>query len=177
MGTALVPSAAPSPFPESRRKSLEMPRVINAFVAATSMAAVALSGCGGSVKERTDLAGKATFSGKPIVYGQIDFLPDGAKGHKGPSGGAEILNGEFDTAKTGAGILPGPHRVQITAYEAKPANNMDETSVTKSTPLFIGYEVTAELTSAPYEVDVPATAKGFDAFKSSQQNRPAANAP
>lgn len=153
-----------------------MSREFNAFVVACSTV-VALYGCGGSVKERTNVAGKATFSGKPIVYGQIDFLPDSAKGHKGPSGGAEIVNGEFDTAKMGAGILPGPHRVQITAYESKPANNTDETVTTKSTPIFVGYEVTAELGSSPYEIDVPASAKGFDSFKSSQQNRPAANAP
>jgi len=123
-------------------------------------------GCGrGASVQRVDLKGKATSAGQPIAYGQIDFLPDSGKSHKGPQGSAEIVNGEFDTSKSGAGILLGPHRVQVTAYESRPAGGTDETATTKASPIFVGYELTADIKSSEYNVDIPAEAKGFDSSK------------
>ena len=150
-----------------------MKRSLTLLAASCLLCPLSLAGCGGSSGvERTDLKGKATFAGKPIVYGQIDFLPDTGKSHKGPQGSAEIVNGEYDTSKTGAGVLPGPHKVQLTAYESRPASSTDETVTTKAAPLFVAYELTADVKGPEYNVDVPAEAKGFDASKPQKGARP-----
>ena len=125
-----------------------------------------------------DLHGKATFAGKPIAYGSIDFTPDAAKEHKGPAGSAEIVDGQYSTRETGRGIVPGPHQVRITAYEVKPPPaNPDETVPSDAKPpIFTGYTIAAELAAGEKDFDVPESAKGFNIFKDPAAT-PSANAP
>jgi hypothetical protein len=117
-----------------------------------------LTGCGGSDIELTDLSGKVTFAGQPVVYGQIEFVPDSGKGHQGPAGTAEIVDGSYST--------------RITAYEERPvAASDDETAPSSSKPpIFSGFTLEKELKEKSQDFDVPETARGFDLFKS----RPAA---
>ena len=123
-------------------------------------------GCGrGDGSGRIDVSGKATFDGQPIVYGQIDFTPDNSKGHKGPAGYAEIVDGRFDTARTGGrGIVPGAHVVRLTAYpEPFPDGGGvpdEEAEASGPAPLFIGYTTEQNIESATLDIDVPAEAKG-----------------
>ncbi|HET6422554.1 MAG TPA: hypothetical protein VFG20_02650 [Planctomycetaceae bacterium] len=137
----------------------------------------ATAGCGSELKLQ-HVAGKATFAGKPIPYGTIEFIPDSARGNKGPPGTAEIINGEFDTRReNGRGVVAGPHTVRISAYEEKPANSSDETAAsTAKPPLFIGYTVAVDGFLAEHNFDVPESAKGTDLYKTTP-NRPKTNDP
>ena len=140
---------------------------------ALTMAAALLVALGcGKKDDRTPVAGKATFGGKPIVFGTIEFLPDSSKGHKGPAGVAEIQNGEFDSARSQSGIYPGPHIVRITGYEEVPVTSTDETKPSTSKPLFVEYSISADIKGSPYDIDVPESAKGMDSSKPMKPARP-----
>lgn len=144
------------------------------------LAVLLLSGCGGSGDQLSNLSGKATFAGKPIAFGQIEFIPDAGKDHKGPAGSAEIVDGAFDTSRGGQGIVPGPHEVRITAYEERPAPaNPDETvPSTSKPPLFVGYVLREDLKAGNKDFDVPESARGFDPFKGAGQvGQPGPGAP
>ena len=52
-------------------------------------------GCGDSGPPRLRLSGAAKFDGEPIMYGDVVFTPDGAKGHSGPQGFANIRGTGF----------------------------------------------------------------------------------
>jgi hypothetical protein len=147
---------------------------VNVFVGA---AVLASSGCGGGMKLQ-QVTGKATFAGKPIAYGMIEFIPDATRGNKGPAGAAEIINGEFSTRKqNGRGVIQGPHTVRITGYEEKPVGSTDETVATTSKPpLFIGYTVNVDGFLAEQNFDVPESAKGTDIYKP-KVNQPKPNDP
>lgn len=54
-------------------------------------------GCGKAIKVYR-LKGPVTCAGKPVVAGEIVFLPFGEKANAGPSGIATIVDGRFDTA-------------------------------------------------------------------------------
>ncbi len=137
-----------------------------------------VSGCGGSGLKLQPVSGKVTFAGKPVAYGTIDFVPDTARGTKGPAGTAEIINGVFDTRKqNGRGVIAGPHIVRITGYEEKPVGSTDETvASTSKPPLFIGYTVNVDGFLAEHNFDVPESAKGTDIYKT-KLNQPKANDP
>ncbi|MDP1796185.1 MAG: hypothetical protein Q8K78_01825 [Planctomycetaceae bacterium] len=136
------------------------------------------AGCGGSGLKLQQIAGKVTFAGKPIAYGTIDFVPDSARGTKGPAGTAEIINGEFNTRKqNGRGVVAGPHVVRITGYEEKPVGSADETvASTSKPPLFIGYTVNVDGFLAEQNFDVPESARGTDIYKT-KPNQPKPNDP
>ena len=93
------------------------------YVCLMSLVAL-LSGCGGSgpsdAPERYDVQGKVTFAGNPIPQGTIQFVP--SKGNKGPAGSASIVNGEFNTADGGTGIIGGSHEIIFNGFDgnAKP---------------------------------------------------------
>lgn len=130
--------------------------------------AFAILGCGDSSDiERQDLSGQATFGGKPITYGAIQFVPDTARQHEGPAGSATIVNGAYDTAAGGSGVLPGPHLVRITAYDAPPGpGSEDELNPTEGPPpLFTGYTIEADVQGPTQDFDVPESARGFDVFQ------------
>ena len=135
---------------------------------AVVLSAVLMVGCGGSGMKLKEVSGKATFAGKPIAYGLIEFHPNDAKKHSGPAGSAEIVNGHYDTRKAGRGVAAGPHLVRITGYEERPApGSADETIVTVGKPpLFAGYTIEAEVPAGAHQdFDVPETARGFDLLK------------
>lgn len=126
-----------------------------------------VSGCGGGGVKTENITGNVTFAGQPVVYGLIEFIPDKKSQHEGPAGSAEIIDGKFDTAQGGIGIVPGPHLVRITAYEERPqAGSGDETQVVENKPpLFIGFTIEASIGAGGRNFDVPAEAKGFDLMK------------
>lgn len=132
-----------------------------------------LIGCGSGEVPLTNLSGTANFAGKPIVFGQVEFVPDAAKQHTGPAGSAVISNGTFSTAETGTGISPGPHLVRITAYEnVPPAASEDETAVVDGPPpLFVGYTVEMDLQNSELNIDVPEDAKGFNLYATQKTKR------
>jgi len=134
-------------------------------------------GCSGGLKLQ-DVTGKATYAGKPIPYGTIEFIPDVARGNQGAPGSAEIIDGQFSTRKqNGRGVVTGPHVVRITAYEEKPMGSKDETvSSTGKPPLFSGYTVNVDGFLAEHNFEVPESAKGTDIFKP-QPNLPKRNDP
>lgn len=79
---------------------------------------LAVTGCGDSDKRAHHVKGKVTFGGNPVAAGSVQFIP--AKGNSGPSGYAEIVNGEFDTSKSGnKGTVGGKHMVVIQAFDGK----------------------------------------------------------
>ncbi len=124
----------------------------------------AVLGCGEpDAVRRVDIQGTATFDGLPIIFGDVEFLPDQQKGHQAPSGYAEIVVGEFDTSLSGQGIVPGPHIVRVTAYSKRPDEVGDETIETEAiTPLFVGYEMDMDISPGILDIEVPAEAAGFN---------------
>ncbi|MBI1347683.1 hypothetical protein GC163_15515 [bacterium] len=135
------------------------------------LATCILAGCGSGEPSRENLSGKVTFAGQPVVFGVIDFVPDSEAGHQGPAGSAQIINGEYDTAKSGSGIYGGAHLIRITAYEEPPPPaSEDETKPTESKPpIFSGYTIQASIGEGTRDFDVPADAKGFDLMKQNVQ--------
>ena len=54
-------------------------------------------GCGKSVALHR-MQGTVTCGGKPVIRGEVMFLPFGEKANPGPAGIATIVDGRFDTA-------------------------------------------------------------------------------
>jgi hypothetical protein len=117
-------------------------------------------GCGGSKTYR--VTGKVTFQGKPVPAGKIYFLPDSSKGNTGPSGFADIKNGEYDTGATG-GSNPPSGAVIIAVEGLDPAAAPDKKDKSEEVTvklLFARYEVAADLPAekSTKNIDVPADA-------------------
>lgn len=94
-------------------------RFFRLIAAATTGCAMLVSlGCGGdSGPERFDVSGKVTLDGGPLSSGQIVFEPDATAGNSGPSGYADIVDGEYDTANA-KGTVGGAQIVRITGESA-----------------------------------------------------------
>lgn len=120
-------------------------------------------GCGNSEPQPSNIQGTATFAGKPIVYGQLQLIPDASKQMSGPAGEAEIIDGKFDTSLSGRGVFLGPYEIRVTAWEERPApSSTDETAVSQAkAPLFHGYTVKQVITAEGNVIDVPEAAKGY----------------
>lgn len=135
--------------------------------------ALLAAGCGGGGDsiELTDVSGKATFKGAPIAYGQIQFVPDANAQHEAPAGSAEIVDGAYNTAQGGKGIIPGKYEIRVTAYPSRPVvaaateSTEDVAAEPSVKPLFVGYTLNADLQSAQHDIDVPAEAEGFNLFE------------
>lgn len=128
-------------------------------------------GCGGAGVERHDVSGTATFDGKPIVFGEIEFISRHAEGIEAPSGSATIDNGEYDTSNAGQGIIAGPHEIRVTAYPSKPTHNEDETvEVEPVEPIFVGYSYESEVEPPTFNIEVPGDAEGFNFAESGKQS-------
>jgi hypothetical protein len=140
------------------------------LVAALTVTSLTAGGCGRAGSGRTNLAGKATLAGKPIPFGIVEFVPDDKKGHKGPVGSAEIVNGEYSTLQGDTGVLPGPHLVRVTGYEERPITSTNENEPSKSKPLFVEYVTNADLAGPAYDIEVPDNAKGVDFSLSNGKN-------
>jgi hypothetical protein len=147
---------------------------------ASLLITVALVGCGSGAPEFHQLKGNVTFDGKPVVYGTIEFIPDAAKGHQGPAGNADIVDGVYDTTVAGGkGLSKGPHIARVTLFAEKlPPANPDETVVTKSpAPIAVGFPVDVNVDGPELNIDVPAKAKGFDMYKVGRPMGPRAGDP
>ena len=156
-----------------------MPHLRRYGLVALAWGLLQTSGCGsGDEIQLTDVAGNVTFAGQPVVYGNIEFAPDTGKQHSGPAGTAEIVNGQYDTAQAGRGVVPGSHLVRITAYEDRPAPGPDDETLPSDAkpPLFSGYTIEADVSGPAHDFEVPESARGFDIFKSQQSVQPG-NAP
>lgn len=82
---------------------------------------VSVVGCGSSDPRGHHVRGDVTYDGKPVPYGEIQFIP--SSGNNGPPGRATIEAGKFDTSQQGnQGTVGGAHTVVITGFngEAKP---------------------------------------------------------
>jgi len=137
--------------------------------------AAALAGCGSGAPEFHQLKGNVTFDGKPVVYGTVEFIPNTAKGHHGPAGNADVVEGAYDTnAVGGKGLSKGPHIARVTIFPEKPpAPSTDETVVSKGpTPICIGFPVEVDVQGPELNIDVPAKAKGFDMYKAGRPAGP-----
>ncbi|MCA9050937.1 MAG: hypothetical protein KDA89_19505 [Planctomycetaceae bacterium] len=138
------------------------------------LAVVALCGCGGGDGvQRHQLSGSVTFDGHPLPFGEAVFRPQ-----TGPEGSATIRNGQFDTtADGGRDVIHGPTTIYVTGYSEEPAgSDGDETAEAEAAPpLFVGYEVTADLSSDTLDITIPGDASGYGTAK--QVQRSEANEP
>ena len=116
-------------------------------------------GCGDKTYR---VSGKVTFNGKAIQEGRIQFIPDSAKGNKGPVGSADIKDGQYDTgAAGGKGVIGGPMVIQIEAWDpAKKSEKPDKSPLSVAPPLFPPYQTSADLpkSDSNKDIDVPADA-------------------
>jgi hypothetical protein len=129
----------------------------------------ALAGCGPAAPEFHQLSGKVTFDGQPVVYGTVEFIPDAAKGHKGPAGSADINDGVYDTSLAGGqGLSKGPYIARLTIFPEKlPPTNENELIPTKAPKtIAVGFPIDVNVDGPTLDLAVPAKAKGFDMFKS-----------
>ena len=80
-----------------------------------SLAALISLGCGDGRPPRVTVSGQVLIDGEPLKQGNIKFVPEGAR----PSAGTIDENGRFTlTCYDGNdGVIPGTHRVQISASE------------------------------------------------------------
>lgn len=74
-----------------------------------------VAGCGQGRPDRVAVSGQVLIDGQPLTQGLIQFVPEGAR----PSGGKLDANGRFKLTcyDGGDGIVPGTHRVMISAKE------------------------------------------------------------
>jgi hypothetical protein len=114
-------------------------------------------GCGGKGNR---VSGKVTFKGNPVPSGKIYFIPDESKGNSGPTGYADIRNGDYDTSdRGGRGAVAGPVNVVIEANDGSPQTD-EKSGEVVAKALFPRYETTADLpdSSSTQNFDVPADA-------------------
>jgi hypothetical protein len=106
-----------------------------------------IAGCGRSTDgpKRYPLSGTVTYNGQPVPKGFITLEPDAEKGNSGP-GGADIVNGKYDT-RTTMGIVGGHYRVRITGTDGVPVTIEGE-ELPDGKPLFPPYETTIEFPAA-----------------------------
>lgn len=127
-----------------------------------------LSGCGGAgdAPPRYDVMGTVLFNGEPIPAGQIQFIPDTAKGVTGPAGNAVVIDGKFNTVERGTGIVGGSHYVVISGFDGQ---GDPEGLAPMGRPLFVRYRIEhdfPDVSEAPegeplkIEFEVPASAAG-----------------
>ena len=78
------------------------------------MAAV-LTGCGDGRPERVPVSGRVLIDGKPLKYGSVMLVPEGAR----PSTGRLDEQGRFTLScyDRNDGVVRGRHRVAVTAAE------------------------------------------------------------
>ena len=115
-------------------------------------------GCGGEKIYR--VTGKVTFQGKPVPAGKIYFIPDGSKGGTGPTGYADIKDGQYDTGAAGGRNAPAG-AVTIAIEGTDPSAPVDKKSEDVTVKLlFPRYELKADMPSdkSTKDVEVPADA-------------------
>ncbi|QDU30132.1 hypothetical protein ETAA8_52510 [Anatilimnocola aggregata] len=119
-----------------------------------------VAGCGPSQSgpKRYPVSGTVTFNRKPVPKGFITLEPSIEQGNSGPGGGAEIVNGKYDTTLE-QGVVGGAYKVRIVGTDGVPATIEGET-LADGQPLFEPYETTVEFplekTVKDFEVGKPA---------------------
>lgn len=83
-----------------------------ATVIASSLAIIAVGGCGRSMPERAKINGHVTYQGKPIDYGFIVFAPRNSTDDYYSQ--ATITNGEYSLEEHGP--IVGTNRVEIHGF-------------------------------------------------------------
>lgn len=103
------------------------------------------AGCGDTTDgpKRYALSGTVTYDGKPVPKGFITLEPNSEQGNSGPGGGADIVNGKYDT-KAAMGIVGGPYKVRITGTDGMPTSIEGE-ELPDGKPLFLPFETTVDL--------------------------------
>jgi len=112
-------------------------------------------GCGGGKTVR--VSGTVKFKGQPVPKGKIYFMPDTVKGNSGPTGFADIRDGQFDTSSGGGrGSAPGAVVVQIEGFVDIPP-----TGEVSTKQLFYPYQTTLDLPkqASTHALEVPAAAE------------------
>jgi hypothetical protein len=99
----------------------------------------------------------------------IYFMPDGSKGNSGPTGFAEIKDGEYDTSSGNGRAAPsGPVIIAIEGFDPsqpadKPKEGEDVSEEATVKVLFPRYEITFDMPAETIEKDIdvpPEAAKG-----------------
>lgn len=113
------------------------------------------AGCGSDGPRTYRLSGKVTFDGSPVPLGRIYFDPDLSRENRGPSGYADIVDGQYDTSTTGKGMVGGPMIVRIQGNRREGADSSGF-----GPPLFKEHTVRVELPreASTRDFDVPASA-------------------
>jgi hypothetical protein len=117
-------------------------------------------GCGGVKVYR--VSGKVTFDGKPVPAGKIYFIPDSSKGNTGPTGYANIKDGEYDTgASGGSGAPAGPVIIAVEGLDPSAApDKKDKSEDVSAKVLFQRYELAFDMPKekTTKDIEVPADA-------------------
>ena len=84
--------------------------------ATIALTLVAASGCSDGRPTRFRVSGQVLVDGKPLTYGFVRFVPEGAR----PSTGRIREQGRFTLTCYGKedGVVPGVHRVEVNAGES-----------------------------------------------------------
>jgi len=128
-------------------------------------------GCSSNDGGRKHVAGEVKFAGEPVVFGTIEFFPDKSKGHSGPAEYVDVINGVYDTRKTGGGMVFGPHVAHFSVYDGPfPDDVMEEAVaegvVRKTTKqkmpktICLAFPLDVDLNSSTQNFDLPESARG-----------------
>ena len=120
-------------------------------------ATVLLALCGCSKQEgpqRFNVHGKLTLAGKECPLGTLFFIPDTQKGGSGPGSFTKAEKGVFRT-EPGKGVTPGPHKVEIAAFDGIPNSSSHEGNPLTSKVFTV--EVTIPAEDCELNFDVPAS--------------------
>jgi hypothetical protein len=91
-----------------------------------SLALALVAGCS-SERPKGQVSGTVKFNGKLVPEGTITFMPDSAKGNKGPATLAVIKDGKYDTAQEQkSGVFAGEYMVVIAGFDGKPTTGFPQ---------------------------------------------------
>jgi hypothetical protein len=114
-------------------------------------------GCGAGNTYR--VSGKVTFKGQPVPSGKIYFFPDGSKNNTGPTGYANIKDGQYDTSDSGGrGAAGGPVIIAVEGIDPSgPPAKGDSSGEVTAKVLFARYEIAADLpkSASTKDIEVP----------------------
>lgn len=102
-----------SALPRTRRRTRRHRLLRRATLLALGL--VCVSGCGDGRPKRVPVSGQVLVDGKPLPYGFVQVVPEGAR----PAAGAVGPDGRFTltTFEPGDGAVLGIHPVMVTAAE------------------------------------------------------------
>ncbi|TWU24561.1 hypothetical protein [Bythopirellula polymerisocia] len=130
------------------------------FALLLSFMAVIL-GCGDGRPARVNVSGQVLIDGKPLTVGNVKFVPEGAR----PSSGAIDSNGNFTLTcyDGGDGVVPGTHRVQVSAMEVISASKVRWMAPPKYAD-FLTSELSYEITEPTDDLKIELTWDGGKPF-------------